>query len=77
MPSPAEWWFNNWQVQQKVWPLTEGAGVTIAVLDTGVQASIPDLRGAVLTVLTRQVLEVMEKQTTQKDKMGMGRVSQF
>ncbi len=47
-PSGNEWWFGRWQVQQQVWPLTEGAGVTVAVLDTGVQASLPDLRDAVL-----------------------------
>lgn len=38
----------NWSVPQQVWPLTEGAGVTVGVLDTGVQASTPDLRGVVL-----------------------------
>src|SRR5216683_745022 len=47
-PRSDEWWFSKWQVQQLVWPLTEGARVTVAVLDTGVQASVPDLRGVVL-----------------------------
>jgi membrane-anchored mycosin MYCP len=47
-PSKYEWWFGKWQVQQQVWPLTEGAGVTVGVLDSGVQASVPDLRGVVL-----------------------------
>ncbi|HEY2673405.1 MAG TPA: S8 family serine peptidase [Rugosimonospora sp.] len=46
-PSSREWWMSNWSVPQKVWPVTEGAGVTVAVLDGGVQASIPDLRGVV------------------------------
>jgi membrane-anchored mycosin MYCP len=47
-PSANEWWLAKWQVPRQVWPLTEGAGVTVAVVDSGVQASVPDLRGVVL-----------------------------
>jgi hypothetical protein len=47
-PGPGEWWLDGWQVQRKVWPLAEGAGVTVGEVDSGVQASVPDLRGVVL-----------------------------
>jgi subtilisin family serine protease len=47
-PMSNQWWFTAWQVENKVWPITRGDGVTVAVLDTGVQASIPDLSGVVL-----------------------------
>jgi len=47
-PSPDEWWLSDWQVPQQVWPLTDGAGVTVGVVDSGVQASVPDLRGVVV-----------------------------
>jgi type VII secretion-associated serine protease mycosin len=45
---PDEWWFPAWAVQSEVWPLSQGTGVTVAVIDSGVNASIPDLRDAVL-----------------------------
>ncbi|MEV5568548.1 S8 family serine peptidase [Spirillospora sp. NPDC052269] len=50
-PSPRsdEWWFRTWSVQDKVWPLTRGAGVTVALIDTGVNAKLPELAGAVLS----------------------------
>jgi hypothetical protein len=43
-----EWWFNSWDIQTKVWPLSRGAGVIVGVVDSGVQANLPDLRGAVI-----------------------------
>lgn len=48
-PNPHQWYFSNWNVQQDVWPTSQGAGVTVAVLGSGVQASIPDLQGVVET----------------------------
>jgi len=43
-----EWWFDAWHIQDRVWPRTQGAGVTIALLDSGVSAALPDLTGTVL-----------------------------
>ncbi len=43
-----EWWFSSWDIRSKVWPLSRGAGVTVGVVDSGVQANLPDLRGAVV-----------------------------
>ncbi|MCW2945786.1 MAG: hypothetical protein JWR24_2503 [Actinoallomurus sp.] len=47
-PSSDQWWFSAWGVQEQVWPLSKGAGVTVAVLDSGVNAKLPELSGAVL-----------------------------
>jgi subtilisin family serine protease len=38
----------QWSVPQKVWPQTQGAGVTVGVVDSGVQADVPALQGVVL-----------------------------
>lgn len=51
-PDPAnfqklEWWLTALQME-KVWQITEGAGVVVAVLDTGSDPHVGDLRGAVL-----------------------------
>lgn len=47
-PLRAEWWFSAWGIESDVWPVAKGAGVTVAVLDTGVNAALPELSGAVL-----------------------------
>ncbi|GAA4505337.1 hypothetical protein GCM10023191_060890 [Actinoallomurus oryzae] len=47
-PTPhSEWWLSSWGID-KIWPITQGKGVTVAVLDTGVNARLPDLSGSVL-----------------------------
>ena len=43
-----EWWLSGLHVTQ-AWQTTEGAGITVAVLGTGVAAGHPDLVGSVLT----------------------------
>jgi subtilisin family serine protease len=47
-PGPGEWWLAAWRVRRTVWPLSQGGGVTVAEVESGVQASLPDLRGVVL-----------------------------
>jgi type VII secretion-associated serine protease mycosin len=47
-PNNEEWWFDSMAIQQVAWPHTEGKGVTVAVLDTGVNASLPEFRGGVV-----------------------------
>ncbi|MDP9792681.1 hypothetical protein J2S43_001193 [Catenuloplanes nepalensis] len=50
-----------------VWPLTRGAGVTVAVLDTGVSADAPALAGAV-----RPGTDVVSGGTADDDCRGRG-----
>lgn len=51
-PGPAaapEWWFDSWHLPALWATGADGHGITIAVIDTGVQASLPELRGKVLS----------------------------
>ncbi|MBA9003177.1 S8 family serine peptidase [Thermomonospora cellulosilytica] len=47
-PLPQQWWFGTWAVHNELWAHSKGQGVTVAVLDTGVEADLPELSGAVL-----------------------------
>jgi len=43
-----QWWFNSWDIE-KVWATgATGAGVTVAVLDSGVDANRPELKGVLV-----------------------------
>ncbi|GAA2615662.1 S8 family serine peptidase [Actinomadura fulvescens] len=47
-PRSEQWWFSAWEIQKKVWPVSQGAGVTVAVIDTGVNAQLPEFGGGVV-----------------------------
>ncbi|WP_242909067.1 S8 family serine peptidase [Actinomadura terrae] len=47
-PRQGEWWFSAWGVDDLMWPISKGKGVTIGLVDSGVEADLPDLRGVVL-----------------------------
>ncbi|HEU5268488.1 MAG TPA: S8 family serine peptidase [Jatrophihabitans sp.] len=47
-PAAPEWWFDSWRVPALWASGADGHGITIAEIDTGVQASLPELQGKVL-----------------------------
>lgn len=47
-PRPDQWYFHSWAIQDGVWSKTTGAGVTVGLIDTGVNASLSDLKGVVI-----------------------------
>lgn len=46
-PRADEWWVAPWALPD-VWKTTTGSGVTVAVIDSGVNARVPELAGSVL-----------------------------
>lgn len=42
-----EYWLSGYGISQ-AWQTTKGKGVTVAVIDTGIDGSVPDLKGAVV-----------------------------
>jgi len=42
-----EYWLDSYGIRS-AWATTQGQGVTVAVIDTGIDASVPELRGAVI-----------------------------
>ncbi|MBW8485260.1 S8 family peptidase [Actinomadura parmotrematis] len=43
-----QWWFDSWHIQQEVWPQTKGQGVTIGLIDSGVNSQLPEFNGALV-----------------------------
>ena len=50
-PNPEEWWFPSWGIQDKIWPITRGQGVTVAVIDSGIDTRHHALRNRVIATM--------------------------
>jgi type VII secretion-associated serine protease mycosin len=43
-----EWWLGTMHAPDSMWPISTGKGITVAVIDSGVDAEHPDLAGQIL-----------------------------
>jgi major intracellular serine protease len=46
MSEELPWWITNFGIEE-IWKKTKGAGVTVAIMDTGINSSHPDLEGSI------------------------------
>ncbi|MFI0444443.1 S8 family serine peptidase [Actinomadura sp. 6N118] len=63
LPKPRKelYWFNWWELEEKVWPISTGKGVTVAVIDGEVNRDLPDLQNAVLPNVNMDEVRVKPK----------------
>ncbi|MUN40909.1 S8 family serine peptidase [Actinomadura sp. NEAU-AAG5] len=72
-PRQGEWWFSAWGVDDLMWPISKGKGVTVGLIDSGVEADLPDLRGVVLPGLDAENWGTDGRRDLNKfDKAGHG-----
>jgi type VII secretion-associated serine protease mycosin len=61
-----EYWISDYGFQ-KAWKITKGAGVKVAIIDTGIDSSHPDLQGAVTLGLDVSSNEIYAEQNPVQD----------
>ncbi|WP_242891233.1 S8 family serine peptidase [Actinomadura litoris] len=72
-PRQGEWWFSAWGVNDLMWRISKGEGVTVGLIDSGVEADLPDLQGVVLPGLDAENWGTDGRRDLNKSsKMGHG-----
>ncbi|WP_370077540.1 type VII secretion-associated serine protease mycosin [Streptacidiphilus sp. MAP12-16] len=68
-----EWWLDSMHAPDQVWKVSTGSGITVAVIDSGVNANHPDLVGKVLP--GQNFSKLSGGATTDADGHGTGMAS--